>query len=1006
MLVLITSLPIALAQDSHLLELPKGVKARLGKGWVTDMTFSPDGNQLAVATSIGIWLYNINTGKEEAYLKGHTDLVTSVTYSTDGQTLASASNDWTIRLWDVGNRQHIKTLQAHKASVNTVAFSPDGNTLVSGGNDGILLWDIEDWQYRHIFKGKSDSTTSLVYSPDGQTLTSGSRDGKIHLWDTIEGRRTQTFLGHERHVVPEAYAQYLTSLEYSPDGKTLASWSNGKLLLLESVNGMPMKTTDFNKFQVSSFTFSHSGSIIVTGCYDGSIYFWDKDDLTQTRKLQGHVDKVTSVVYSPNSNIYASASIDGTIRLWDSDGEAPKHIITGHTFYTSYVACIEYSPDGSTLASGGMNGDVHLWNAETGQYVQTLGELNDMEKTPKVKNNHSQNGKFKKMVTSIAYAADGKFLAYGTMDNKIHIWDTQNKKHLRMLDPHIDEKHPYTYMDDVRHSHSVYALAYSPDGKILVSGSENGKIRLWNPQRGWWLKTLTEPKKTVTSISFAPDGKTFVSNGDYGKIFMYDVKKKQHIRTLEAMPSARIISSVAYSPKGKTIAAGSTNKMIYLWNAETGVLRQVLSGHTDHVTSVSFSPDGNILASASYDRTIRLWNTETGHYQTTISGQMGRITSVRFSPDGRTLASASSDGTVLIWNLSSIKQETVPEPDKNSKQNISLTPLTEGVKIRFSEGWTNDITYSPDGSHLAIAGNIGTRICNTTTGRQVALFKASIPTEMITYSPDGRMLVCKSRSEIFSIDPMTGKYLYIIPMNNRFNRFVHSPNGSTIATWGNGPIQLWNAETGQQIQTIKASWYSNTLAYSPDGKTIAYNVNQKVQLWNVEKGKHKQTLSGHTHTVQKVIYAPDGKTLASIGKNINGYSSSKDLEVLLWDAKTGNLKHTLTCNRLITTLLYSPNGKTLAGGSSIWIYLWDVSSGKIIHKLNGGTPFKFAPDGRTIAGMKDSTIKLWDTLSGAEVKTLKEHTEEVNLLQYSPDGKTLTTQSGWIGNEICVWDVD
>ena len=1005
LLVLITCLPISFAQDFHLWELPKGVKARLGKGWITDMAFSPDGSQLAVACSIGIWLYNINTGTEDAFLKGHSELVTSVAYSPDGKTLASGSSDWTIRLWDVGNRKHIKTLGAHKGPVNTVTYSLDGKTLASGGNDGIRLWNVEGWEHRHIFRGRLASVTSLVYSPDGKTLTSGCRDGRIHLWDALSGGHNKTIIGHKRIVNPETYSRYISSLKYSPDGTTLASWSNGELLLYDPISKKSMQPVNGYRFPVYSLAFSLNGNTIAIGGQDGAINLWDTANLTHKRSLPGHTDKVTSVVYSPKGNIYASASLDGTIRLWGAVSKLPKRLFAGHT---RYVACVVYSPDGRTLASAGMNGDVHLWDVETGKYIQTLSEPADMENPPEVIKGHSWRSSFAKMVTSLAYSPDGKTLACGSMDNKIRMWDANNGRFIRMLDPHIDEVHPFVQMDDIRHQHSVRSLAYSPDGKTLVSGSKNGKIRLWNPKRGWHLQTLAEPKSAVTSISFAPDGKTFVSNGNHNIVRMWDVKKWQHKHKLEANFLTSSMTSVVYSPDGKTIAGGCADNTIYLWNTNTSVLRQKLSGHTDRVTSVAFSPDGSILASASFDRTIHLWDTITGQMMQTISGQLGSITAVAYSPDGSTLASASGDGTILIWKLPSFTQVKVSERDKNSKQNISQWNLSESVKIRICEGWVNDIAYSSDGYRLAVASNIGTRIYNTITGGQVALFKASLPIRWITYSPDGRSLVGSSRSEIFSLDAMTGVYIYIIPMSNWF---VHSPDGNTIATWGNGPIQLWNAATGQKIQTFNASWNSNSLSYSPDGTMIVYSVkgigvSEKVQLWDVVKRKHKQTLSGHTHTVEKVVYAPDGKTLASIGRNINGYSGSKDLEIILWDAETGNLKHTLACDWYITELLYSPDAKTLAGGSSTWIYLWDVSSGKIIYKLNGDAPFVYAPDGKTIAGVSGSTIRLWDTLSGEKLKTLKRHTEKITLLKYSPNGKTLASLSGLVGNEIRIWDID
>ena len=326
--------PDLIVKDPPELSLPEGAKVRLGKGAIHEIAYSPDSSRLAVASSIGVLIHDARTGEELRRLKGHRAEVYSVAFSPDSSTLASGAGDDTVRLWDAVTGKHKRTLKGH--SVYSVAFSPDGSTLASGsGDQTVRLWDVLRRFLSYNFNGRMDA------------------DQTIHLWDVATGEPKGALTGH---------AAQITSIAFSPDGKTLASGgSDGRVRLWDSITGEHLKKfTGYGRLGfIWDLAFSPDGSTLACATFDG-VKFWDV--VTGQATTSFAEEAVMSIAYSPNGTTLASGG-DGdnpTIHLWDVATGVHKQTLTGRGQW--FIRDLAFSPDGSTLASGSWDGTTILWH--------------------------------------------------------------------------------------------------------------------------------------------------------------------------------------------------------------------------------------------------------------------------------------------------------------------------------------------------------------------------------------------------------------------------------------------------------------------------------------------------------------------------------------------------------------------------------------------------------------------------------------------------------------------
>ncbi|MBX9259103.1 hypothetical protein H1Q63_35155 [Desmonostoc muscorum CCALA 125] len=572
---------------------------------VWSVAFSFDGQTIASASGDNtIKLWN-RDGSEQKTLQGHSGPVWSVVFSPDGQTIASASEDKTIKLWNRDGSEK-NTLGEHSSPVLSVAFSPDGQTIASASQDNtIKLWKI-DGTFITTLKGHSRPVWSVAFSPDGKTIASASEDSTIKLWK-IDGTFIKTLKGHSRPV---------WSVAFSPDGKTVASASEDSTIKLWKIDGALLRTFRGHSSSVLSVAFSPNGQTIASAGKDYTIKLW-KIDGTLLTTLDGHIDRVRSVAFSADGQTLASASEDRTIKLWKLDNNLLS-FLQGHS---DVVIGVRFSPNGQLIASASDDKTVKLSKID--------GTL------LKIFQGHTSG------VLGVDFSPDGKTIASASNDSTIKLWKIDGTL-VRTLKGHQGP---------------VWGVAFSPDGQTIASASEDMTVKLWKID-GTLLKTLEGHSGQVRGVAFSPDGQTIASASLDKTVKLWKIDGTL-LKTLKG--HSGVVLGVSFSPDGQTIASASWDNTVKLWNID-GTLLKTLTGHSAGVLGVDFSPDGQIIASASLDQTVKLWKID-GTSLGTLRRHSQGVREVNFSPDGKLIASASDDKTVILWNKDRV---------------LNLDPLTDG----------------------------------------------------------------------------------------------------------------------------------------------------------------------------------------------------------------------------------------------------------------------------------------------------------------------------------------
>jgi WD40 repeat protein len=575
------------------------------------------------------------------------------------------------------------------------------------------------------------------------------------------------------------------------------------------------------------------------------------------------------------------------------------------------------------------------------------------------------------LVYSVAFSHDGRRVVSGSRDDTLRIWDASTGKSLLVLKGHTSW---------------VYSVAFSHDGRRVVSGSRDGTLRVWDASTGESLLVLTGHTDLIRSVAFSHDSSRIVSGSHDKTLRIWDASTGESLLVLKGHTS--YVSSVAFSHDSCRIVSGSDDKTLHVWDANSGESLLMLRGNTSYVSSVAFSHDSSRIVSGSGDNTLRVWDASTGESLLVLTGHTRSVESVAFSHDSRRIVSGSLDGERRVWDAST------------GESLLVLTGHTSSV---------TSVAFSDDSSRIVSGSRDKTvQVWDASTGESLLVLTGHTSSvTSVAFSHDSRRIVSGSDNKTLRVwDASTRESLLVLTGHTDSVSSVAFSHDSRRIVSGSGDntLRVWDASTGKSLLVLTGHTdLIRSVAFSHDGsRIVSGSHDDTLRVWDASTGESLLVLKGHTSSVFSVAFSHDSSRIV--------YGSG-DNTVRVCDANTGESLLVLKghTSSVFSVAFSNDSSRIVSGSYDKTLHVWDASTGESLLVLTGHTSsvtsVAFSHDSsRIVSGSHNKTLRIWDANTGKSLLVLTGHTSSVTSVAFSHDGSRIVSASSdgtWM-----LWELD
>ncbi|MEN8179136.1 MAG: NB-ARC domain-containing protein [Pseudomonadota bacterium] len=616
-------------------------------GAVEALAISPDGQRLVSASEDWtLRLWDLRTNRVIRTFEGHTGAVHTVAFLADGESIISGSEDRMLRLWDVGTGREKAALRGHTLAVQDLAVSADGKLVASVSEDGsVRVWDLETKKNRILYKGRGHQLNAIVITPDGRSLVFGAGDWTIRLIALEDGTET----------VLEGHAGVVRCLAVTVDGTRLLSGADDGVVRIWALDtGQSLIEMTGHATSVDAVALAQDGKRAISGSRDKTLRVWNLETGQEQQVLEGHSGFIRSIVTSPITGQVISGSTDRTIRNWNIESSSSN--LPAHSGHKEAVALLSISADGERVVSGTRTGELLLWDSQYHKQDVTTHQHN-CNPTPQVMGRLSGHTHW---VQSLRMTGDGKWVITGSRDRTLRVWGVEQQVSQHQLKGHLSE---------------VYYLDVTADGRRVLSVSRDRTLRVWDVQAGRCLRVLVygRNKRALSSLrvnnamlaemnlgpqvdiarklitryakaAISPDGGRVLIESQ-GNLCVWDLHDgstwDQELGDLDVV-------AFAFQADSKSVVLGTLFGQLLVWDFEQEP--KLFEGHRNRILDLAVTPDGKTIISAARDDTIRIWDQSVCRERSRITGHAGKVDAVAIAQQGQVAYSVYGD-TLVVYDL-------------------------------------------------------------------------------------------------------------------------------------------------------------------------------------------------------------------------------------------------------------------------------------------------------------------------------------------------------------------